>query len=312
MGERGVVRHLWALDAPHITADKSICQVMTGGENVTIPAPSFLLEHEYGLLMFDTGLAVDAAGDPSRAYGELAQVFPMDFPEEYRLDRQLADLGVHDCRRQTSGSLPRALRPHRRSTAFPPMRSATSVSASFATRRVRRCWTPGCTACRTSTTGPRPGTSCRPAMTTTSSGDGSVTILSLPGHTVGSVGLQVRLPGRTVVLTGDAAHLQSNIDLLAGDAPRRELGEQGERAAASAAARGPTGHNGVVQPRSRSLGGQSGSGSRNRLSGHRRSHGARVDRADEGRALQERTRIVSTVGLPAATRERAPRGGRPA
>lgn len=41
-------------------------------------------------------------------------------------------------------------------------------------------------------------------------------ILSLPGHTPGTLGLRRQLPDRVFVLTGDAAHLQENIVQLAG------------------------------------------------------------------------------------------------
>jgi len=43
--------------------------------------------------------------------------------------------------------------------------------------------------------------------------DGSVTILSTPGHTPGHQSLLVKLPKTgTVVLSGDAAHFQANWD----------------------------------------------------------------------------------------------------
>lgn len=44
-----------------------------------------------------------------------------------------------------------------------------------------------------------------------------MTILSLPGQTLGTLGLQVRLPdGKQIVLSSDAAHLRSNIDQTTG------------------------------------------------------------------------------------------------
>jgi glyoxylase-like metal-dependent hydrolase (beta-lactamase superfamily II) len=44
-------------------------------------------------------------------------------------------------------------------------------------------------------------------------GDGSITIISTPGHTPGHQSLMVRLPTTgTVILTGDAVHFQSNWD----------------------------------------------------------------------------------------------------
>ena len=45
-------------------------------------------------------------------------------------------------------------------------------------------------------------------------GDGSITIVSSPGHTAGHQSLLVRLPKRgNVILTGDAAHFKENWDL---------------------------------------------------------------------------------------------------
>lgn len=43
-------------------------------------------------------------------------------------------------------------------------------------------------------------------------GDGSVTLLALPGHTPGHQGVLVRLRSRTLLLTGDAAHFRENYD----------------------------------------------------------------------------------------------------
>jgi glyoxylase-like metal-dependent hydrolase (beta-lactamase superfamily II) len=45
-------------------------------------------------------------------------------------------------------------------------------------------------------------------------GDGSLTILSTPGHTAGHQSLLVHLKTGYVVLTGDAAHFQANLDNL--------------------------------------------------------------------------------------------------
>jgi glyoxylase-like metal-dependent hydrolase (beta-lactamase superfamily II) len=45
-------------------------------------------------------------------------------------------------------------------------------------------------------------------------GDGSLVILSTPGHTPGETSLLVRLPGRNFILTGDTVHLRSNLENL--------------------------------------------------------------------------------------------------
>jgi glyoxylase-like metal-dependent hydrolase (beta-lactamase superfamily II) len=43
-------------------------------------------------------------------------------------------------------------------------------------------------------------------------GDGSVRILSTPGHTPGEVSLLVRLPDRNVILTGDTVHIREALE----------------------------------------------------------------------------------------------------
>ncbi|TML09319.1 MAG: N-acyl homoserine lactonase family protein [Actinobacteria bacterium] len=43
-------------------------------------------------------------------------------------------------------------------------------------------------------------------------GDGSIVILSTPGHTPGEVSLLVRLPSRTLILTGDTCHFCMELD----------------------------------------------------------------------------------------------------
>src|SRR6476660_6607931 len=77
----GTIKHLWALDAPMLKVDKSIMILGAGGELVSLPSPSFLIEHaEHELLIFDTGLA--GAGDPASTYGPLAELFMIEFPAE--------------------------------------------------------------------------------------------------------------------------------------------------------------------------------------------------------------------------------------
>jgi N-acyl homoserine lactone hydrolase len=43
-------------------------------------------------------------------------------------------------------------------------------------------------------------------------GDGTVVMLSTPGHTPGHHSLMVKLSGRTVILSGDMAHFKENFD----------------------------------------------------------------------------------------------------
>ncbi len=216
MSTSKTIRHLWALDAPTITTDRGVVLLGGGGTPVTLPTPSFLIEHEQGLLLFDSGLASEAAGDPVAAYGPLATMFEMYFPVEYRLDRQIESLGfsLSDVRRivlshahfDHTGGLQHF--PHAEgfigAGELRYAHTADSHTAGFFRRQDLEA-----------------AASIRwhelPAgYDHDMFGDGSVTLLSLPGHTPGSLGLQIRLPDRMLVLTGDAAHVRESIDQTVG------------------------------------------------------------------------------------------------
>lgn len=212
----GTIRHLWALDAPTLTVDKSVIQLGSGGENITVPSPAFLIEHPaHGLLLFDTGLAIDAAGDPHRAYGELADAFPIDFPEEIRLDRQLGGLGF------TTSDVKRLVLSHSHFDHTGGLAHFPDAQGFVGYGELRYCTTPGrfdggMFRASDLEGGPTSWLEVPAGYDHDVFGDGSVTILSLPGHTLGTLGLQLRTPDGILVLTGDAAHLQENLTIGAG------------------------------------------------------------------------------------------------
>ncbi|MDA3624077.1 N-acyl homoserine lactonase family protein [Saccharopolyspora sp. WRP15-2] len=216
MAEYGEIRRLWALDAPQLTVDRGLLVVGAGGEPVTIPAPSFLIEHDEGLMIFDTGLAADGAGDPAAAYGPVAEAFQIDFPAEHRLDRQIEALGFQtsDVRQviishlhfdHTGGLVhfPGAegfigageMRYAR--TADPVLHGFFREQDLDAAAKIRWRELPA-------------------GYDHDVFGDGSVTLLSLPGHTPGSLGLGLRFQDRYLVLSGDSAHLHGNVDATIG------------------------------------------------------------------------------------------------
>lgn len=208
---KATVRRAWALDAPTMTVDKSILVIGTGGENVTIPTPAFLIEHDEGLVLFDASLDPAAADDPESVYGPLATMFQMDFPAERRLDRQIESLGFapSDVRRVVlshshfdhtgglrlfpgaegfvgAGELRYAARPGAADAGFYRAQDIEAASEIHWNELPR-------------------------GYDHDLFGDGSITLLSLPGHTPGALGLRVELPSRTIVFAGDAAHLRDNV-----------------------------------------------------------------------------------------------------
>ena len=68
----GTAHRLRAFDAPLMTVDASALAVWASGA-VTIPFPAFLIEHDRGVVLFDTGFAPEAMEDPHAYFGERAQ-----------------------------------------------------------------------------------------------------------------------------------------------------------------------------------------------------------------------------------------------
>ncbi len=56
-----------------------------------VPFPAFLIERD--LVLFDTGVAPKAAGDPAAVYGDSARVLDFDFRAEHQIECQLAQWG---------------------------------------------------------------------------------------------------------------------------------------------------------------------------------------------------------------------------
>lgn len=175
------------------------------------PFPSYLIEHRDGVVLFDTGLDPDGAGDPASVYGAAASASRMRFTAQQRLDRQLSEAGFdvaevdhvvlsHLHFDHTGGM---KLFPHARfyvgagemAYAYNPdthtcglyRRDELDAAQDYS-------WT------------------VVPEAGLDMFGDGSVVLLFLPGHSPGSLAMQVRLPSRTMILSGDVAHARFGLD----------------------------------------------------------------------------------------------------
>ena len=210
------IRHVWALDTATMNVDCSILQVGTGGQDVEIPLPSILIEHEQGLLMYDFGLASDAAGDPVAVYGEMATYFGMKFPSENRLDRQLETLGFKTM------DVKRVVLSHSHFDHTGGLDLFPGAQGFVGEAELRYARTPAkfdelffrqedVDAAAKINWNEVPADYDHDVF-----GDGSVVIMSLQGHTLGHLGLKVQLPERTIIFTGDAAHRHTNIDITVG------------------------------------------------------------------------------------------------
>jgi N-acyl homoserine lactone hydrolase len=198
---------LWALDAPMYTGDAG--EVVLGDDSgVTVhPVPAFLIEHERGLVLFDTSLDYNAAGDPFKVFGDMAEKYAITYTIDQRIDNQLESIGFrpedvthvilsHGHFDHTGGCL-----------LFPTAKFFTTIE------ELRYAFWPDPA---------QHDLFNRDALEAMRGfdwrlmsgdldlfGDGSIQILRAPGHTPGSSALLVRLESSSFLLTGDVVHLRS-------------------------------------------------------------------------------------------------------
>src|SRR4051794_30827122 len=65
-----------------------------GPRDRTMPCPSFLVEHERGFILFDSGLSPRGLADPEGYFPDVARLFDLRPQPELGVDRQLAGLGL--------------------------------------------------------------------------------------------------------------------------------------------------------------------------------------------------------------------------
>ena len=204
----GTARRMWALDGAWLTMRRDGLVDGASPEPVRIPVPSFLVEHDDGLALIDSGFDPAAIDDPVGTYGEIGR--QIEFSAGQRVDVQLEELGfatgdvthvvVSHVHFDHTGSL----------TLFPGARFLLGRGDAPA---VRGEDSPVTEISRQADLEPL-----RDAAWEYLDGDhdvfgdGALVVLALPGHTPGNTGTLVRLPGRTFLLTGDTAHLRGALE----------------------------------------------------------------------------------------------------
>lgn len=204
-------KYMWALDAPTLTVDASTLMYGLSGA-LTIPMPSFLIEHPKGLVLFDTGIAPEAIDDPVAVYGQvLADGLGVSGREEQKIDKQIQALGYRltDVTHVISSHLhfdhagglhyfPDAkhyIGQGEMEFAHWPAPIGAFCYRFDQLQRVRGFnWIEV------------------PGVDVDVFGDGSLVIMHMPGHTPGELSLKVRLSSRTFLLTADAVHLRAALE----------------------------------------------------------------------------------------------------
>jgi N-acyl homoserine lactone hydrolase len=209
----GTAKRFWALEGATLAMDKAHLMLHHPSEKITVPCPSFLVEHKRGLVLWDTGLYPGAADDPVAVYGQdFVDFLNMRYDPHQRIDRQIESAGfslsdvkfviashVHF---DHAGGL--YLFPHAKILVGAGEISYALWPVPHHADFFRR---------EDILAVPRQSIY-EVAQELDLFGDGSITILLSPGHTPGSLSLLVRLPSRTFILTGDAIHIREEIDTL--------------------------------------------------------------------------------------------------
>jgi glyoxylase-like metal-dependent hydrolase (beta-lactamase superfamily II) len=174
---------------------------------IEMPLAMFLVEHEQGLVLLDTGLSPDAADDADPIYGGMRPHFIVKVTREEIIDAQLAAIG-----RSVSDITHLVLsHGHFDHCGGLPMLHDVPNIVMHATE-----WEHVQTAPRG-----------RPAPVRTDDfigldesrlrlfdgdhdlfGDGAITLLEMPGHTPGNTSILVRLPSRSFLLSEDTVHVR--------------------------------------------------------------------------------------------------------
>jgi glyoxylase-like metal-dependent hydrolase (beta-lactamase superfamily II) len=209
--ELGTARRMWCLDAPTATVDKGLALLGASGD-FDIRFASFLIEHDRGLVLFDTGLDPRAATDAEDVYGERARRMSIRFTPEQRIPAQLEQLGfsVDDV---TDVVLSHVHYDHVGGVNdFPGARLLVGEG------ELRYAWWPDPHTRGNYDYGvlerARPLAWTEVGFDLDLFGDGSVTAIRTPGHTPGHLSLVVRLPSRNFVLTGDCVVAREGLSTL--------------------------------------------------------------------------------------------------
>lgn len=208
---RSTSLRMWGLDSPKMNIPAE--HLVVGGEGlVNIPLPAYVIEHEQGLVLFDTGMDPRVCEDPALVYGDRPETSMIKGNPEQRIDRQLEKLGyrtqdvthvvVSHMHADHAGGLhlfPQAkfyVGPGELAWATNPGQETEHLfnPADFNEEVLGFDWTVVQT----------------PVFDLF--GDGAIQIHHMPGHTPGQLCALVRLPSQNIVLTGDTVHLREALE----------------------------------------------------------------------------------------------------
>ncbi|WP_205739805.1 N-acyl homoserine lactonase family protein [Georgenia sp. SYP-B2076] len=202
---------LWALDAPRMNIDAA--HLVVGAEGtVSIPLPAFLIEHEQGLVLFDTGMSPLVCEDPALVFGDRPETAMIESNPEQRIDTQLGRLGYRP------EDITHVVLSHTHSDHAGGLYLFPQAKFYIGPEEFR--WARGTTNQTDHLFNPADlndevkefdwhevGPQGLDLF-----GDGAINVLHTPGHTPGELSSLVRLPSQNIVLTGDTVHLREGME----------------------------------------------------------------------------------------------------
>lgn len=211
-GERPAANiRMWGLDAPHMDIDAA--HLVVGAEGtVRIPLPAYLIEHEQGLVLFDTSMNPLVCENPALVFGDRPETSMIVSNPEQRIDRQLAQLGYRP-EDITHVVLSHTHSDHAGGLYLFPQAKFFAGPGEF-----QWAANPGPESAHLFNPADLEGGVMEFDWTTVQSprqdlfGDGAIIIHHTPGHTPGELSALVRLPSQNIVLTGDTVHLREAME----------------------------------------------------------------------------------------------------
>jgi N-acyl homoserine lactone hydrolase len=200
---------LFAFTCGHVTgAANGFLEGEAG--SLSVPVPAYLIEHEQGRVLFDTGLNVGLRQDKARLLGSADKDWEIDFPEGLDIASHLARLGLKpaDIRYVVNSHLHYD---HCGGNGFFP--DATLVVHAKEWRAAHRPNTQAA-----GIYNPLDFAHMAKVREIDSEldlfGDGSVVVFPTPGHTPGHQSMRVTTAERTVILAADCCYLKRTLDTL--------------------------------------------------------------------------------------------------